>query len=210
MNASKLALVAVGVLAQLAAACVVRNDPPPSRDYGPSGGASSSSSSSSGGSSGSTSGGPSSATPILVDIDTDKTMNAAPGEGVGVFVEYASGGHWHIWWTCDTNVNPGGPVTCDFSVHANITKGTITLKSDAPAGTSRLLPSGQELDLDTTTGAEVHGFTFDTDPGAVVTLEATIGGQRDGRYFFFVQNGQVNGGFSGTLTDPLMLEGTKP
>jgi len=206
MSPSKIALLGVAVLAQLAAACVVRNDPPPSRDsvYVPAGGGSS------GTSSGSTSGGPSSATPILVDIDTDKTMNAKPGEGVGVFAEYAAGGHWHIWWTCDTNVNPGGPVTCDFSVRANVTQGTITLKTDAPAGTSRIAPSGQEIDLDTTTGAEVHGFTFDTDPGAVITLEATIGGQHDGRYFFFVQNGQVNGGFSGTLTDPLMLEGTKP
>ena len=91
-----------------------------------------------------------------------------------------------------------------------VAKGVIGLNSDAPVGASRLSTAQQELDLDTTTGAEIHGFTFDTDPGAVITLEATSGGQHGGQYFFFVQNGQVNGGYSGTLTDPLMLEGTKP
>ncbi len=202
----KLALLGVAVLAQLAAACVVRSDPPPPRDSVYVGGGSGTS----GGTGGVATGGPSSATPILVDIDTDKTMNAKPGEGVGVFAEYSAGGHWHIWWTCDTNVNTAGPLTCDFGVRVNVTQGTIALKTDAPAGASRLSPAAQELTLATTTGAEIHGVTFDTSPGAVITLEATIGGQHDGRYFFFVQNGQVNGGFSGTLTDPLMLEGNKP
>src|SRR5262245_14485074 len=40
--------------------------------------------------------------PITVEVDTGRTLNAAPGEGIGVFVEYAAGGRWHIWWTCDT------------------------------------------------------------------------------------------------------------
>ena len=205
MSPLKLSLLGLAVLAHLATACVVRDDAPRSRDvvYGPSG-SSGTGGTSSGGSSGS------SATPILVDIDTDKTMDAKPGEGVGVFSEYSAGGHWHIWWTCDTNVNTAGPLTCDFLVRASVAEGTITLKTDAPVGTTKLSASAQQLELATTTGAEIHGYTFDTDPGAVVTLEATIGGQHDGRYFFFVQNGVVNGGYSGTLTDPLMLQGSRP
>lgn len=201
-------LLGLAVLASLAAACTVRSDPPTSRSGGYVGGSSGSSGSS--GASGTTSGGPSGVTPILVDVDTDKTMNAAPGEGVGVFIEYATGGHWHVWWTCDTNVNTSGALTCDFTVKVNVTQGTMKLKSDAPAGAARLAATGQQLDEVTTTGAEVHGVFFDTDPGAVITLDASIGAQHDGRYFFFVQNGQVNGGYSGTLTNPLMLEGTKP
>src|SRR5882672_3572150 len=42
-------------------------------------------------------------TPILAEVDTDQTLNANPGEGVGIYAEYATGGHWYIWWTCDTN-----------------------------------------------------------------------------------------------------------
>ena len=202
---TKLHLLGLLAFASLGAACVVRSDPPPQqRDYGNGGGSSGATGTSS------SSGGPSSASPILVDIDTDKTMNAAPGEGVGVFVEYATGGHWHVWWTCDTKVNTSGPLTCDFTVRVNVTQGKLALKTDAPVGAALVAPTGQQVDVATTTGAELHGLTFDTDPGVSVTLEATIGGQHDGRYFFFVQNGQVNGGFNGTLTDPLILEGTKP
>ena len=53
-------------------------------------------------------------------------------------------------------------------------------------------------------------FRFDTDPGAIITVDAAMGGIHDGRFLFFVQDGKVNGGYSGALTDPLMLEGTTP
>jgi hypothetical protein len=43
-----------------------------------------------------------SATPLLVDVDPNQTLSAAPGQGAGVFIEYKTGGHWHVWWTCDT------------------------------------------------------------------------------------------------------------
>lgn len=212
MILGKLRLVGLVGVASLAVACVVRSDPPPQPGPYPSstGGTPSGGTSGASGSSGTSGSGPSGTSPILVDIDTDKTMNANPGDGVGVFLEYATGGHWHVWWTCDTNVNTAGPLTCDFTVQVNVTQGTITLKNDAPVGSSKLSSGGQQLQSSTTTGAEVHGYSFDTDPGAVITVDATIGGQRDGRYFFFVQNGQVNGGFTGTLTDPLMAEGSKP
>ncbi len=195
------ALLCAAALAQLALACTVRTDPPYSRYDYPPGGPSAG---------GAPSAGPSNVTPILVDIDTDKTMNASPGEGVGVFVEYASGGHWNVWWTCDTNVNTSGPVTCQFAVRVNVKQGVIAVQADAPAGRSILNPAANELDLATVTGAEIHGFRFDTDPGAVITIEASLAGQRDASYFFFVQNGQVNGGYKGALTNPLLLEGTKP
>src|SRR5690606_41867852 len=36
-------------------------------------------------------------------IDTDATLaDIEPGRGVGLFVEYASGGHWRVCVTCDT------------------------------------------------------------------------------------------------------------
>src|SRR5689334_23022928 len=54
--------------------------------------------------------------PMLVEIDTDQTMTADPGQGVGVFVEYSKGGHWHVWWTCDTAKTRQ---SCEFSVSAS-------------------------------------------------------------------------------------------
>ncbi len=203
---AKLRWLTLVVVASFAVACVVESDPEPSPRSGDGGGGAAGTGTP-GGTNGS--GTSSNASPILVDVDADKTMNARPGEGVGVFVEYASGGHWHVWWTCDTNVNPQGALTCDFVVSASVTQGAITLvKAEAGSGATNSM-SKQELHASTVTGAELHGLYFDTDPGATITLEATIGGVRDGRYFFFVQDGKVNGGFTGTLSDPLMLEGTK-
>src|SRR4051812_10475646 len=59
---------------------------------------------------------------MLVEVDADQTMNAVGGEGVGVFVEYRRGGHWHIWWTCDTKQSAQ---ICDFSVSAAAASGNV-------------------------------------------------------------------------------------
>ena len=156
-----------------------------------------------------------SATPLLVDVDTDQTMTAAPGQGVGVFTEYATGGHWHIWWTCDTNLASRGAtdpsLACAFDVKVSVASGGIrAVAAEGFDPTSSLAQGKAQLEAITTTTAEVHGVHFDTDPGAIITLDAAMGGIHDGRFLFFVQDGKVNGGYSGTLTDPLMLEGTTP
>src|SRR5580704_5505136 len=62
--------------------------------YGGSGGGTTSSSSGSGASS----------QPMLVVVDANQTMSASPGQGVGVFTQYQTGGHWNVWWSCDTSV----------------------------------------------------------------------------------------------------------
>jgi hypothetical protein len=101
-------------------------------------------------------------------------------------------------------------VTCDFDVKISVTEGSIALKkSDTPSGGVQTVTPTQ-LEATTITGADAHGVWFDANPGGAITVQASIGGQLDGRYFFFVQNGVVNGGFTGALTDPLMFEGTKP
>ena len=56
----------------------------------------------------------------------------------------------------------------------------------------------------------MHGIRFDTNPGAVITVDAAIGGFKDGAFLFFVQDGKVNGGFTGKLTNPLQLQGNSP
>ena len=64
----------------------------------------------------------------------------------------------------------------DFWFHWSelLSTGAIkTVKIDAPDGA--VVSSGaptQMLEARTITGAEAHGFSFDTNPGAVVTLEA--------------------------------------
>ena len=54
------------------------------------------------------------------------------------------------------------------------------------------------------------GVFFDTAPGAVVEVAGTIGGISEPGFFFFVQDGKVNGGYDGKLTNPLRFRGSAP
>lgn len=146
--------------------------------------------------------------PMLVEVDADQTMEAVGGEGVGVFIEYFKGGHWHIWWTCDTAQTRQ---SCAFSVSAEVASGAVS-NVDASGLPSERPPTStpSRVEVTTTTATEIHGIRFDTDPGAIVTVNAAVGGFTDGSFFFFVQDGKVNGGFVGKLTNPLKLKGNVP
>ena len=166
-----------------------------------------SSSSSSGGGTTTSSGG--STQPMLVDVDPNRTMNASPGEGVGVFTQYETGGHWDIWWTCDTSKTS---LPCAFDVTVTVSTGTIAnvAGQTLAAAEAPTQASTQSVELVTTTTTGIDGMTFDTDAGAIITLTATVGGVYDGSFLFFVQDGAINGNYSGTITDPLMLQGKTP
>ncbi|HEX8792123.1 MAG TPA: hypothetical protein VF765_14315 [Polyangiaceae bacterium] len=170
-------------------------------------------SSSSGGTpSGSSSGG--SLQPMLVDVDPNQTMNATPGEGVGVFVQYKTGGHWTVWWTCDTNKTN---LPCSFDNTVTVSKGTVANVGSmtpgvAAMGVTPIGTGGLEAQTNTTTG--VDGVTFDTPLTAgdvpVITVDAKVNGQENPTWLFFVQDSQINGGTHDTLTDPLMFEPSTP
>jgi hypothetical protein len=144
---------------------------------------------------------------MLVVVDTDRVMNATPGDGVGVFTEYQSGGHWRIWWTCDTNKTSQ---SCAFTVIA--TSGGISNVAgiSLQTGDAVVRVDPTEASANTTTSTSIQGMTFDTAPGATITLLATIDAQTTGEILFFVQDGKINGGYTGSLTDPLQLEPSAP
>jgi hypothetical protein len=150
---------------------------------------------------------------MLVDVDPNRTMNATPGQGVGVFTQYQTGGHWDIWWTCDTS-KTGLP--CAFDVTVTVTTGTIANVTAQMLETNDTLTdtSSQDIELVTTTTTGIDGVTFDTVVPAgttpIITLNAKLSGMDAPQYLFFVQDGQINGDYAGTLTDPLMLEPSSP
>ncbi len=155
---------------------------------------------------------PSSTQPALAIVDTNQTMTASPGQGVGVFVQYQSGGHWNIWWTCDTD-KTGLP--CNFDVTASVTSGTITNVGgrSVQAGDAVNQATSEQVEALTTTTTGVDGMTFDTPIGAmppIVTVDARVDGTQSGTFLFFVQNAKINGDYPGTLTDPLMFEPSQP
>jgi hypothetical protein len=194
-------------IAALITGCIV--DDSQSSGSGYAGGGSSGSA---GTGSGSSSGG--TVQPMLVDVDPNQTMNATPGNGVGVFVQYKTGGHWYVWWTCDTNVTSE---SCAFDNVVSVSKGTITNvagmnPAELSTGVTQKAPGAIEALSNTTTG--IDGVTFDTPLTAgqvpVITVDAKVNGAENGGWLFFVQGGQINGGTHDMLTDPLMFEPSTP
>jgi hypothetical protein len=148
--------------------------------------------------------------PILAPVDTNLTMTAAPGQGVGVFTEYASGGNWTVWWTCDSLVDTQNP-PCQFDVKISVQTGSILAPTtNGFQSTDTFTSSAAQIEAVTTTSTASDGLTFQTAPGAAITLSATVGGQYDGRFIFFVEGGKVDDGFTGTVTDPILLKGSTP
>jgi hypothetical protein len=204
MTTRTLGTIAIGMAlaGPLVAACTMDgSDSPPQTGFGGGGGSANGAGSESG------SGGPS-PQPMLVEVDTNRTMSARPGQGVGVFVEYAQGGHWHAWWTCDTSATGFG---CAFDVTVSADAAITNVAGNMLEATDQLSQATDgTLSLITQTSTGTDGVTFDTAPGGIVTIEAKLNGEDSGALFFFVQDGAINGNYQGSLTDPLMFEPTTP
>ncbi|WP_437817448.1 hypothetical protein [Sorangium sp. So ce1078] len=145
--------------------------------------------------------------PLLVAIDTGAVLNSEPGEGVGIFVEYAAGGTWRLWTTCDTNTSK---VVCSFDLYASVDTsselfdivGTDLEKTDA----TRLADEGIAY-LHAETGSDVDAMTFTTTEGAIVRLEAYLDGAQEPRYVYWFGDGILH---EGAPSNPLDFEPTSP
>lgn len=74
-----------------------------------------------------------------------------------------------------------------------------------------MTPFSQTIFANTVTRTGIDGITFDTQPGATITLSARLGDQAGpGAAPFFIQDGKVNGGYPHPVTDPLMLVPASP
>lgn len=143
--------------------------------------------------------------PVLVEVDTNAKLEADPGDGVGVFAEYTTGGKWHVFWACDTSQTGRD---CDYQVKVRPTTGKLSNVLDD--GGKAVATTGGEISLRRTISTKNDGIRFDGDPGGIITLEVTLDGKSDGVLFFFVQSGKLNGGYEGNLTNPIKLQGKTP
>ncbi len=147
--------------------------------------------------------------PMVVEVDPNGTLSATPGLGVGVFTQYVSGGHWLVWWTCDTEVTGQ---SCAFTISITPVQGTVSnvqgIQNGTTAAVAGASPSGFALTSNTSTAR--NQVSFDAQPGASIELDAFVEPSPNENYLFFVQNQRVNGGYQGDLTDPLILEPSSP
>jgi hypothetical protein len=147
------------------------------------------------------------ANPQEVTIDTDQTIVAEPGLGVGLYVEYATGGKWHITTTCDTetaeNVNR---VPCAFDAHLSVGSGAsitkVTGEALEGADSAQLTTSG-EADISFVTGSDQDGVHIEATPGAPLRIEMYLDNQPAPRFIYWIGKSVLH---QGAPTDPIDLK----
>jgi hypothetical protein len=134
-------------------------------------------------------------------IDADQLLEVDPGVGAGAFIEYESGGSYHVTTSCD--VGQGGNCYWDIVVRpladaALLSVSPVNLESDD----SVTLGSGNQLRLVANTGKDFDGFSFQTDPGAAIELDALLDNGAANRFLFWVGDGALH---SGAPSNPIDL-----
>jgi hypothetical protein len=144
------------------------------------------------------------AEPVQTYIDTNAQIETQPGQGAGVYVEYAAGGHWIVRTTCDTVSHP---TPCPWDIIVTPEDGRSIsnvaaedLESTDSVGTYPEYP--QSYQLLTETGNDVDGITFDTEPGTAISVDAFLDGTCALPYFFWVGDGAAH---TGAPSNPLVL-----
>lgn len=106
-------------------------------------------------------------------VAPDQALTTDPGQGAGIFVEYASGGHWHLWASCDTGQTG---YACEWDLYAQALAGTPSaLKGEGlDASDSVGQPCADSVELATSTTTEIDGVRFDLPPGTGIQLTGSI------------------------------------
>ena len=143
-------------------------------------------------------------TPVQTWIDVDAQIDTRPGEGAGVFVEYAAGGHWVLRTTCDTAKN-STPCSWDIIVTPEDERSISNvrpqdLEATDSVGTYPQFPRSYQLIAQTS--GDLDGFTFDTEPQTAVQVDVFLDDACALPYIFWVGDGAVH---TGAPSNPIVL-----
>jgi hypothetical protein len=141
--------------------------------------------------------------PRTLDIDTDAILTAKGGAGVGIFFEYATGGLWTVYTTCDTTLSQD---PCDIDVFVAPVDPSATITNvDGKA-----FQGMDEVDVDQTgivhmfveTTIGLDGMTFTGTPGAAMEFDVYLDGAEQPQFLYWVGDGVLH---TGSPTDPVNL-----
>jgi hypothetical protein len=146
--------------------------------------------------------------PATVAIDTGATITAQPGGGVGVFVDYAPGGHWSVRTSCDT---PSSGASCGFDLYFSGLGASTVLSNpqaqDVNGGDTVDMLADGSLHLAADTSTALDGFTFDASPGATLQLDMYLDGVEQPRFVYWIGQSVLH---TGAPTDPINFTPTAP
>lgn len=141
---------------------------------------------------------------VQTTIDVDSQIEVDAGQGAGVFIEYASGGHWQVRTSCDTLKNDA---SCKWDIIVTPEDGKA-LSNVAPTdleATDSLQPfpnDSRSYQLIASTSGDIDGFSFDSEPGAAISIDALLDDVCAVPYFFWVGGGALH---PGSPSNPLIL-----
>jgi hypothetical protein len=139
-------------------------------------------------------------------IDVDAQIETQPGEGAGLFFEYAKGGHWTLRTTCDS-VKTNAPCAWDVLVTpedgrsiSNVQPQGLEAPTDSVGPFLPDFPGTTHLVAETTN--DIDGITFDTEPQTAISVDALLDGVCALPYFLWVDDGEAR---RGSTSNPLVL-----
>jgi hypothetical protein len=134
-----------------------------------------------------------------VPIDEGETLQADPGEGVGVFVEYLGSGQWNVWASCDTEFSG---VACTYDVF--VTADGLIIEDDLDLEDNDFIDEdfdfahfGFDTDFDT------DGVAFSTFTGDPVQVEVWLDGVDDASVVFWAANDKI---YEGMPSNPAVFQ----
>ena len=134
-------------------------------------------------------------------IDADELLDVEPGVGAGAFIEYESGGTYHVTTSCD--VGQGGACVWDIVVTPLADAPLLSVSPlDLESDDSVTLGSGNQARFVARTGTDFDGFSFQTEPGAAIELDALLDDGAANRFLFWVGDGALH---SGAPSNPIDL-----
>ncbi|MDC3961696.1 hypothetical protein [Polyangium jinanense] len=146
--------------------------------------------------------------PMEMSIETDVQLDAVPGDGVGVFVEYYSSGVYRVWTTCDTSFSGAVcPMDIFMSVDTSSTIDAITTDDLEGADHVNINEAAGTVDLHVDTGVDYDALEISTTPGAILRLEVLIDGVPQPRFVYWFGNGVLH---NGAPTSPVDFVPTVP
>jgi len=147
---------------------------------------------------------------ILVEsIDTGEHLDATPGKGAGVFVEYDAGGNWHIFATCDTDTPQSGGYSCAWDLVASVDPAldlTVVDQADLEASDAVYRLDKGALRLVFQTDVDTDGVRLSAPSGKELSLDVVLDGSHDASLVSWVSKQTVQTGTS----DPVDFAPTSP
>jgi hypothetical protein len=134
-------------------------------------------------------------------IDVDQLLDVEPGDGAGAFIEYEAGGNYHVTTSCDVAEN--GECYWDIIVMPLDDSPVLSVSPiDLESDDSLTFGEGNQLRLVAKTGKDFDGFSFQTDAGAAIRVDAFLDDAPANPYLFWVGDGALR---SGAPSNPIDL-----